>query len=208
MRHSWRLGVLCAAAFASACSLVSPSAQQAPERPAERVDTSLTAIGHHLQMMARLAQGSPTEQAEIFSSLKDAAQLTPTTQNRLAYALALATPGHGASDPESGRQQLAALLASPETMLPAERTLALVILRTVEQRLVLQTENKRLQTDAERLEQERRAAGGSKRLQAQIEAQMEENTRLRKQLADAQAKLDEIARIERSITERNPPKKK
>ncbi len=34
---------------------------------------------------------------------------------------------------------------------------------------------------------------------------MDENARLRKQLEDAQAKLDAIANIERNLTERNAP---
>jgi len=43
---------------------------------------------------------------------------------------------------------LAELLARPETLLPIERLLALVELKEVEQRLILQAENKRMREDA------------------------------------------------------------
>lgn len=194
------ISTLTAAATLSACSLMPTQTPPPTATPVERIDPSLTLIGNHLKMMTRLNQGSPTEQAEIFQAAKDAAQFTPTTQHRLAYALALATPGHGATNAEAARQQLAGLVGAPENLLPAEKALAQVILLNVEQRLVLQTENKRLQEEAARLARERASANG-RRLQAEVD----ENARLRKELAEAQAKLDEIARIERSITERKPP---
>ena len=75
-------------------------------------------------MMSNLPQGDPARQAEMFQSAKDAADLTPTTSNRLRYALALATPGYSGSDPVAAQRQLAELLARPETLLPVERLLA------------------------------------------------------------------------------------
>ena len=53
----------------------------------------------------------------MFQSAKDAADLTPTTSNRLRYALALATPGYSGTDPVAAQRQLAELLARPETLL-------------------------------------------------------------------------------------------
>jgi hypothetical protein len=177
-----------------------PQPDEEPEPlPVTQPDPSLAVIGTHLDMMARLTQATPAEQAEIVRAARDAAELTPTTSNRLSYALALATPGHGQADPAAARQLLTELLARPETLLPAERALAWVCLRDAEQRLILQAENARLQSDAARVERER-SASTNRRLQAEIE----ENTRLKKALAEAQAKLDEIKRIERSIVERSP----
>src|SRR5262245_17215433 len=127
MRLSLRVGVLCAVGMAAACTLVNPSSQEPAAKTVERPDPALAAIANQLQIMAKLSQGTPTEQAELFAELKDAAQLTPTTQNRLGYALALATPGHGASDAEAARQQLSALLAAPQTMLPSEFALTQMV---------------------------------------------------------------------------------
>jgi hypothetical protein len=193
------LAMLCAVMGAAACTLM-PQPDEEPEPlPVTQPDPSLAVIGTHLDMMARLTQATPAEQAEIVRAARDAAELTPTTSNRLSYALALATPGHGQADPAAARQLLTELLARPETLLPAERALAWVCLRDAEQRLILQAENARLQSDAARVERER-SASTNRRLQAEIE----ENTRLKKALAEAQAKLDEIKRIERSIVERSP----
>ena len=193
------LAAWCAVMSAAACTLM-PQPDEEPEPlPVTQPDPSLAVIGTHLDMMARLTQATPAEQAEIVRAARDAAELTPTTSNRLSYALALATPGHGQADPAAARQLLTELLARPETLLPAERALAWVCLRDAEQRLILQAENARLQSDAARVERER-SASTNRRLQAEIE----ENTRLKKALAEAQAKLDEIKRIERSIVERSP----
>jgi hypothetical protein len=193
------LAMVCAVLSAAACTLM-PQPDEGPEPlPVTQPDPSLAVIGTHLDMMARLTQATPAEQAEIVRAARDAAELTPTTSNRLSYALALATPGHGQADPAAARQLLTELLARPETLLPAERALAWVCLRDAEQRLILQAENARLQSDAVRMERER-SASTNRRLQAEIE----ENTRLKKALAEAQAKLDEIKRIERSIVERSP----
>jgi hypothetical protein len=202
-RRAPRLVLLAAAALLGACSLI-PADDGAPAAvpAAERTDPSLRLIGEHLQRMQRLSQGSPAEQAEIFQSARDGAELSPTTQNRLGYALALATPGHGATDPQLAHQQLSALLAAPETLLPAERALAGMVLQNVEQRLILQAENQRLQTELADAQRQRTAANGRR-----LQAELEENARLRKALQEAQAKLDEIARIERSLTERAPPPK-
>ncbi len=193
------IAVSCLVLIAAACTLIPPQAQDTPPAPITQPDPSLAVIGTHLEMMARLTQATPAEQAEIVRGTRDAAELSPTTTNRLSYALALATPGHGQSDPSTARQLLTELLARSEALLPAERALAWVCLRDAEQRLILQAENSRLQSDAARIERER-SASTNRRLQAEID----ENARLKKALAEAQAKLDEITRIERSIVERAP----
>jgi len=138
-------------------------------------------------------------QAETFQAVRDAAQLTPTTANRLRYALALATPGHGGSDAGAAQKLLAQLLASPELLLPPEQALAEVELRQVELRIVLTEENRRLQQESARNDRERTAAA-ARRLQTELD----ENKRLRKQLEEAQAKLDAVTHIERSAIDRNP----
>src|SRR4030088_248497 len=86
--------------------------------PADRPQADLTAITPALEMMRALPSADPARQAELFQSTKDAATLAPTTSNKLKFALALATPGHGGSDPVAAQRQLAELLATPETLLP------------------------------------------------------------------------------------------
>jgi hypothetical protein len=169
------------------------AAPAAPERP-EPVASVITPI---LEMMRTLPEGDPARQAELFQSVKEAAQISPTTSNRLKLALALATPGHGGSDAVAARRQLSELLATPETRLPVERLLALVELQQVDERLVLQTENSKLRDDASHDSRDKLST-----LNRRLSAELDENARLRKALDEAQAKLDAVTHIERSINDR------
>jgi N-acetylmuramoyl-L-alanine amidase len=157
-------------------------------------------IADYLETMRKLSHSDPAVQAEIFQQAREAADLTPTTANRLRYALALATPGHGGTDAGAAQKRLAQLLASPELLLPPEQALAEVELRQVELRIVLTEENRRMQQEAVRLDRDHTTAA-ARRLQTEID----ENKRLRKELEEAQAKLDAVTHIEqRSTLDRNP----
>jgi hypothetical protein len=185
-----------------ACSLVGPLARPKPAAPAEpdHVSQDLSPVSPLLQMMSSLPQGDPARQAELFQSAKDAAEMTPTTSNKLRFALALATPGHSGSDPVAAQRQLAELLARPETLLPVERLLALVELKEVEQRLILQAENNRLRDDAQHDDSRDKLLALNRRLAAESD----ENAKLRKALDEARAKLEAVTHIERSINDRKP----
>ena len=203
MPHKWLRFAACglAVGWISACGgLTGTFARQKPLTPAEadRAPLDLGPISPLLEMMSSLPQGDPARQAEMFQSTKDAADLTPTTSNRLKYALALATPGHNGSDPVAAQRQLSELLARPETLLPVERLLALVELKEVEQRLILQAENRRMRDEAPRDDSRDKLAAISRRLAAESD----ENVKLRKALDEARAKLEAITHIERSINDR------
>jgi hypothetical protein len=189
-----------AVVWISACAAGGPFAHQKAAAPAEPDNAlqSLSPITPLLEMMSSLPQGDPARQAELFQSAKDAAALTPTTSNRLRYALALATPGYSGTDPVAAQRQLAELLARPETLLPIERLLALVELQDVEQRLILQAENKRVRDDAQHDESRDKLAATNRRLAAESD----ENVRLRKALDEARAKLEAVSHIEKSINDR------
>jgi len=183
----------------SACGLNGTFARQKQAAPvvADHPQQDLSPIAPLLQMMGSLPQGDPARQAELFQSAKDAAELTPTTSNKLKFALALATPGHSGTDPVAAQRQLAELLARPETLLPIERWLAVVELKEVEQRLVLQAENKRMRDEA--------AHDSHEKLQAathRLAVESDENAKLRKALDEARAKLEAVTHIERSINDR------
>src|ERR1700736_585825 len=132
--------------FSGGCGVFGGSqgdARVAPPAP-ERPQPDVSPITPVLEMMRTLPAGDPARQAELFQAAKDAAALSPTTSNKLKYALALATPAHAGSDPVAARRQLSELLATPETLLPVERLLATVQLQEGDQRLILQEENKQL----------------------------------------------------------------
>ncbi len=192
------VGALCT--LIAGCSLgTALGTPEHVEPQAARPHADAGILGGYLDTMRKLGQSDPAVQAETFQAARDAAQLTPTTANRLRYALALATPGHGGSDPGTAQKLLAQLLASPELLLAPEQALAEVELRQVELRIVLTEENRRLQQESARNDRERTAAA-ARRLQEEVE----DNKRLRKQLEEAQAKLDAVTHIERSAIDRNP----
>jgi hypothetical protein len=197
LRTSVSVLVLCTL---GGCGSLSPlsSPKAPPPDEQERKSSDYASIGPLLQLMSQLPKGDPARQAELFQSAKDQASLSPTTSNRLRYAVALATPGHGGSDPVAAQRQLSELLARPETLLPDERLLALVELQDLDQRLILQAENQRLRDDEASNDSRDKLQAANRRLQAESD----ENARLRKALDEAHAKLDAVTHIERSITER------
>jgi len=168
-----------------------------PDVNTDRQQSDLGPITPLLEMMSNLPLGDPARQAELFQSAKDAAALSPTTSNRLKYALALATPGHSGSDPVAAQRQLSELLARPETLLAVERLLAMVELQEVDQRLILQAENKRLRDEAPHDSKDKLLA-----VNRRLAAESDENARLRKALDEARAKLEAVTHIERSINDR------
>lgn len=197
--------VALAAALLAACAAqpVDPVAEGA-QAARERAAGSALQLSAWLETLQRLAQGSPAEQAEIFSAARLAQEQTPGGAAQLRYALALATPSHPARDPVVAQRLLREVLATPETLTPAERALAYLELQRVDVELRLSAENKHLVDEAQRnLLRERNAlaSNANRRLQTEID----ENARLRKALDEAQGKLDAIANIERKITDRKPP---
>ncbi len=186
-----------ASVWLSGCGALG-SPKTAPPTVQERPQPELGAVAPLLEMMSNLPQGDPARQAEIFQQAKDAAELQPTTSNKLRYALALATPGYSGADPVAAQRQLAELLARPETLLPVERLLAAVELKEVEQRLILQAENARMR-DAVPNDSHEKLLSINRRLAAESD----ENAKLRKALDEARAKLDAVTHIEqRSVTDR------
>ncbi|HWK73279.1 MAG TPA: hypothetical protein VNQ81_03340 [Povalibacter sp.] len=148
--------------------------------------------------MSGLSSADPAHQADVFYEVEHEYTRAPTTASTLRYAIALVTPDHPASKPADGKKLLESLLATPERMTPAERTLVTVMLHETNARLKLEAENRRLLATLD--DRSRSQANSDKRAQAQLE----DNARLRRALAEAQQKLDAIKEIERSIIERSP----
>lgn len=169
-----------------------------PNTPTIDRDTQVAVqMAGTIQTLQRLAAGSPAEQAEIVAAARQAHERAPGGSAQLRYALALATPGHAARDAERARQLLRDLAAQPESLAPVERALTLFELAQLDREIGLKIENERLQSAANRADQERLNA-----LNRKYQAELEDNARLRRSLDEAQAKLDAIANIERNISER------
>lgn len=165
----------------------------------DRSAASAALLAGYLELLQRLVQSPPAEQAELVYGAQRDYELVPTPSHQLRYALALAAPGHTGTDLPRAQRLLRELVAAPETLLPTERALAFLELQKVDYQLTLAAENRRLLGDASRADKERTAA-----LDRRLKAEIEENARLRRELAEARAKLDAIANIERSLDERKP----
>jgi hypothetical protein len=161
--------------------------------------TSSALLAGYLEMLQKLVSGPAAEQAEILASAQHDYDIAPTPSHELKLALILGTPGHPATDLPKAQGLLRELMANPEVLLPAERALAFLQLSQIDDHLTLEAENRRLQTDAARADREH-IANANHRLQAEVD----ENARLRKELDEARAKLAAIANIERSLNERKP----
>ena len=161
----------------------------------------LGAPGAHeyLHEIYELVGGDPTTQAEIYANAKTAAEQTPGTSTQLRYALVLATPGHAETSDIEAQSLLRSLLAEPELMTPAEMALATIKLAEVEERLVMKAEAQRLR--AENAHAATTSTTEDAALAQHVANVEAENRRLRQSLADAEAKLEALSAIERSLRE-------
>jgi hypothetical protein len=191
--------LLVSAALAACTALVPGEGREAtePTTPTARPTDVADGIGIYLETLRSLIEGDPVEQADAFRNVASAADASPTTTNQLMLALALATPTHPSSDEAKAQALLSELLAAGDTLLPEERTLALIHLKDVEARLILDAEAGRLQRAAAAATAER-----NDRTTQQLHAALEENRQLKLALDDVRARLDAITNIERSIRER------
>jgi len=162
-------------------------------------------LARQMELLQRLVQGNPAEQAEIVSSARLAHEQSRTAAASLRYALALAAPGHSARDPAAAQKLLRSVLATPERLNPPERSLALLELQRVEAELRLAEENARLVGEAQQIRSREPNPAVSNVAAKRLQAEIEENAKLRRALDEARAKLDAIANIERNITERKTP---
>lgn len=153
-----------------------------------------TSDNAYIDELNQLASGDPATTAEIYADSKSAYTLTPGPSTNLRYALVLATPGHTESDPQEAASLLRDLLSRTELMTQTEISLATIYLQIAEELIVLTAETRRLRASTSRATQTEEAAS-NQRL-ATVES---ENRRLRRELEEAQDKLEAITSIERSI---------
>ncbi len=150
----------------------------------------------YIAELGRIASGDPAAQAEIFADATAAAQLTPSPSTHLRLGLVLSIPGHPETNPEQAQSILREVLAQTILLTPAEISLAVIHLNNVERQIVANSEARRLRASSSRAAQTQQQAT-SQRLTT-VEA---ENRQLRRDLDEAEQKLEAITSIERSIRE-------
>jgi hypothetical protein len=165
----------------------------------DRDAASAALLAAHVVVLEKLLQAAPAEQAEMLQAAHGDYTLAPTPSHQLRYALELAAPGYAGTNLPEAERLLRELIATPETLVPAERAFAYLELQKVDAQLTLAAENRTLQDSVARAERERLVAA-NRHLQTEID----ENAKLRKDLEDARAKLDAITNIERSLNDRKP----
>ncbi|CAN5220261.1 hypothetical protein BH24PSE2_BH24PSE2_21890 [soil metagenome] len=183
----------CTSLLATACAARAPEAPISVPPPVAQ-----TGLSEFLTDLRKLSGGDPAVTAEIHERAVIAVEDAATTTNRLRLALVLGQPGHPATDPTEAQRMLNELLAAPDSLQPDERALAAIHLQEIEERLILEAENRRLHA---------RVAEATSRQDAENEERLrralEENRRLRKALGEAQSKLEAVTSIERDIRERD-----
>ncbi len=192
--------VLVAMSMLSGCATASKAGDWLKGRRTANADDPVILgapdAGVYLRELQDLAAGDPAMQAEIFADAAAAAQLTPGPNTNLRLALVLATPGHAETDPVQAESMLREVLVQTELLTAAETALATIHLNNVERLIVTTAEARRLRESTSRAARTEEQAI-SQRL-ASVEA---ENRQLRRELEDAEQKLEAITSIERSIRE-------
>lgn len=207
-RPRGRIGALLtllAATLVAGCATMAPQSPPLDHPPViDRAVTQAALLASYLEVLQRLVQGAPAEQAEILSSARRDFETAPTPSHELRYAMVLATPDHPGTDYAKAQRLLRELIATQETLLPAERAMAFLTLQSVDQTLSQTAQITRLQASADHGDRDRYTAA-NRRLQSDLQAEMDDNARLHKELDDAHAKLDAIANIERALNKPKAP---
>jgi hypothetical protein len=150
----------------------------------------------YISELGRIASGDPAAQAEIYADAAAAAQLTPNASTNLRLGLVLAIPGHPESNPELAQSILREVLAQTILLTPAEISLAVIHLNSVERQIMANFETERLRASSSRAAQSQQQATAQRLTAAEAE-----NRRLLIELEEAEQKLEAITSIERSIRE-------
>jgi len=150
----------------------------------------------YISELGRIAGGDPAAQAEIYADAAAAAKLTPNASTNLRFGLVLAIPGHPESNPELAQSILREVLAQTILLTPAEISLAVIHLNSVERQIIANFETERLRASTSRAAQSQQQATAQRLAAAEAE-----NRRLLGELEEAEQKLEAITSIERSIRE-------
>lgn len=150
----------------------------------------------YISELGQIAAGDPAAQAEVYADAAAAAQLTPSPSTNLRFGLVLAIPGHPESNPLKAQKVLREVLTQTLLLTSAEISLATIHLNNVERQIIADSESRRLRSSSSRAAQTQEQA-----LQQRLTTVEAENRVLRRDLEEAEQKLEAIATIERSIRE-------
>ncbi len=153
-------------------------------------------LAPYLDTLAKMAPGDPTRQQAELASALEATKQSPSSANTLRYALALGSAGREDSNPVEAKRLITELLAGQNDLKPQERELASAYLREFDARVALYAELAR-----QREEAEQQLKANDSTAEKREEALAAENAKLKKQLADAERKLEAVADMEKQLLE-------
>jgi hypothetical protein len=190
------LGLIAPLALLAACAQIDSRSSTPPPPPPAAIAPVPASVAPYLDTLANIAPGDPTrQQAELDAALSSAKQ-SPTAANTLRYALALGAAGHNDSNPVEAKRLLADLLAGPNDLGTQELELANAFLREFDARVALYAELAR-----QREESQQKLKLNDSSATKRADALAADNARLKKQLAEANRKLEAVAEMERSLQE-------
>jgi hypothetical protein len=201
--YAVRMLAVAASGWLTACANLGAGRDLPPPDHPPTIDRAVTQaalLASYLEVLQRVVQGAPAEQAEILSSARRDFETAPTPSHELRYAMVLATPGHPGTDNSKAQKLLQELIATQGTLLPAESAMAFLTLQNVDQTLSQAAQIQHLQAATDHTDRDRSAA-----LNRRLQAEIDDNARLHRELDDAHAKLDAIANIERTLSKPKVP---
>ncbi len=191
-----RLTIALIACALSGCATLAPSEPAPVPAPPPPAAPAATNLSPYLDLLDEIATADAQRETALLGELQAQLAEAPTGRAALRYALALGAAGHAASDPVEARRQLQGLLAAPGDLEPAERQLAATMLREFDARITLYAQLAR-----QREEAEARLAVATESHSRAVQSASAETSRLRRELAQAEHKLQAITEMERELLE-------
>ena len=180
----------------SACASLQPT-HTAPTQPAAAATAPAPAnLASYLETLAKMAPGDAARQQAELAATRAAAQQSPSAANSLRYALALGCAGRPDSNPVEAKRLIVELLAGPNDLRPQELDLANAYLREFDARVALYAELAR-----QREESEQKLKSNDTNAEHRADTLAAETARLKKQLTEAERKLEAVAEMERALLE-------
>jgi hypothetical protein len=177
------------------CASLAPSAPSPVPTPPPAAPVAAS-LAPYLELIEEIAAADAAREAALLGDLQAQSTQAPGGRAALRYALALGSAGHKGSDPVEARRLLQGLLAAPGDLEPAERQLAASMLREFDARVTLYAQLAR-----QREEAEGRLAAANEAHAKALQSSSAETARLRRELAQAERKLQAITEMEREMLE-------
>jgi hypothetical protein len=150
-----------------------------------------------LEELRSSTSGDGPPSAELLGIRRLAYEQAPGPSTALHYGLLLGSPEVPGHDARAARPLLKQSVESREGLAAGERALARLALAELDARLSLDDDNRRLAEELATLRDG--AATARTSIARRLQAEMDDNARLRRALEEARSKLQKLAALEKSV---------